>query len=79
MPMDFGSLNDILHNEAIRKRLAKLMAHDCFRNTRLEDFHSGTYPSSKTGDNADVKVVSPFCEIPWQELSRLSDEEIRPP
>ena len=75
--MDFDSLNEIQHNEALRKRLAKLMAHDCFRNTRLEDFHSGTYPSSKTGDYADVKVVSPFGEIPWQELSRLNDEEMK--
>ena len=39
--MDFDSLNEIQHNEAVRKRLAKLMAHDCFRNTKLEDFHSG--------------------------------------
>jgi hypothetical protein len=38
--MDFDSLNEIQHNEAVRKRLAKLMAHDCFRNTKLEDFHS---------------------------------------
>jgi hypothetical protein len=48
MPMDFDSLNEIQHNAAVRKRLAKLMAHDCFRNTKLEDFHSVTYPSSKT-------------------------------
>ena len=77
MPMDFDSLNEIQHNEALRKRLAKLMAHDCFRNTKLEDFHSGKYPSSKTGDYSDVKVVSPFGEIPWKELSRLSDEETK--
>jgi hypothetical protein len=57
--MDFDSLNEIQHNEAVRKRLAKLVAHDCFRNTKLEDFHSGKYPSSKTGDYSDVKVVSP--------------------
>jgi hypothetical protein len=25
MPMDFDSLNEIQHNEAVRKRLAKLM------------------------------------------------------
>ena len=60
-----------------RNRLAKLMAHDCFRNTKLEDFHSGKYLSSKTGDHCDVKVVSPFGEIPWKELSRLSDEEMK--
>jgi hypothetical protein len=63
IPMDFDSLNEIQHNEALRKRLAKLMAHDCFRNTKLEDFHSGKYPSSKTRDHCDVKVVSPFGSI----------------
>ena len=57
--MDFDSLNDIQHNEVLRKRLAKLMAHDCFRNTKLEAFHAGKYPSSKIGDYSDVKVVSP--------------------
>ena len=67
MPTDFDSLNEIQHNEVLRKRLAKLMAHDCFRNTKLEDFHSGKYPTSKTGDYSDVKVVSPFGEIPWKE------------
>jgi hypothetical protein len=41
MPMNFNLLNEIQHNEAVRRRLAKLMAHDCFRNTKLEDFHSG--------------------------------------
>jgi hypothetical protein len=48
--MDFDSLNEIQHNEALRKRLAKLLAHDCFRNTGLEDLHSGKHPSSKTDD-----------------------------
>jgi hypothetical protein len=67
--MDFDSFNEIQHDEALRKRLPKLMAHDCF--------HSGKYPSSKTGDYSDVKVVSPFNEIPWKELSRLSDEEMK--
>ena len=36
MPMDFDSLNEIQRNEAVRTRLAKLMAHDCFRNIKLE-------------------------------------------
>ena len=36
--MDFDSLNEIQHNEAVRKRLAKLMAHDCFRNSKLETY-----------------------------------------
>jgi hypothetical protein len=73
--MGFDSLNEIQHNKAVRKRLAKLMTTS--ENTKLEDFHSGKYPSSKTGDYSDVKVVSPFGEIPRTELSRLSDEKMK--
>ena len=53
------------------------MAQQCFRNTDLERLHSGTDPSSKTGDYTDVKVISPFGEIPWPDLSRLNDDEIK--
>jgi hypothetical protein len=48
-----------------------------FRNTFLEDLHAGTTPSSKTGDYSDVKVVTPYGEIPWSKLSRLSDTEMK--
>ncbi len=64
-------------DEQLRKRLAKFMAQQCFRNTELENLHAGTVPSSKTGDYSDVKVVSPYGEIPWPELSRLNDEEMK--
>jgi hypothetical protein len=57
--------------------LARVLTRDCVRNTFLEDLHSGVSPSSKTGDYSDVKVVSPYGEIPWNELSRISDEEMR--
>jgi hypothetical protein len=53
------------------------MGRYCFRNTEFEDYHAGTFPSSKTGDYSDDKVVSPFGEIAWNKLSRLSDEEMR--
>ena len=59
------------------KRLAIGMAVYCVRNTFLEDLHAGTAPSSKTGDYLDVKVVSPYGEIPWTNLSRLDDDEMR--
>jgi hypothetical protein len=49
----------------------------CVRNTFLEDLHAGTCPSSKTGDYSDVKIVTPYGEIPWQNLSRISDEEMK--
>ncbi|WP_292153904.1 hypothetical protein [Brevundimonas sp.] len=47
------------------------------RNTGLEDLHSEIFPSSMIGDYSDVKVVSPFGEIPWTGLSRISNEEMK--
>jgi hypothetical protein len=75
--MNIKSLEEIRHNQVVRKRLAKAMARDCFRNTKLEDFHAGTFPSSKAGDYCDVKVVSPYGEIAWKSVARLSDEEMK--
>jgi len=57
--------------------LAKAIAVLCVRNTFLEDLHSGITPSSQSGDYSDVKVVTPFGEIPWHKLSRLSDDEMK--
>lgn len=57
--------------------LAKSIAALCVRNTFLEDLHSGITPSSQSGDYSDVKVVTPYGEIPWNKLSRLSDEEMK--
>lgn len=34
-------------------------------------------PSSKSGHRDDIKVVTPFGEIPWDEVSRISDMEMR--
>lgn len=59
------------------KLLARYIALHGVRNTELEDLHCGTFPSTKTGDYSDVKVVSPFGEIPWTEVSRISDQEMR--
>lgn len=53
------------------------LVETCFRNTELENLHAGRSPRSVTGDFSDVKVVSPRGEIPWNELSRLSDEEMK--
>jgi len=53
------------------------MSVSCVRNTFLEDLHAGTGPSSETEDYSDVKVVSPYGEIEWTRLSRISDNEMR--
>jgi hypothetical protein len=58
-------------------KLAKALAVLCVRNTFLEDLHAGKSAISRTGDFSDVKVVTPDREIPWNELSRISDEEMK--
>ena len=64
-------------NEEIAKRLALGIAVLCVRNTSIEDIHAGIEPSSKTGDFSDVKVVTPYGEIPWNTLSRINNNEMR--
>ncbi|SRR6266545_483558 len=71
-------MNDIDDaDKALAAQLAKALAVLCMRNTFLEDLHSGTVPASKAGDYSDVKVVTPYGEIPWQRVSRISDEEMK--
>jgi hypothetical protein len=64
-------------NEVIAKRLALNIALLCVRNTCIEDIHAGVEPSSKAGDFSDVKLVTPCGEIPWNDLSRIRDDEMR--
>ena len=60
------------------QNLAKLLTVTGVRNnTGLENLHSGITPSSKTGDYTDVKIVTPYGEIEWNQLSRISDKEMR--
>ncbi len=62
------------------KLLARLIALHGVRGlvrTELEKLHTGIFPSSKSGDYTDVKVVTPYGEIPWCDLSRISDHEMR--
>jgi hypothetical protein len=64
-------------NKEEARRMALSMAVYCVRNTFLENLHAGIAPSSKAGDYSDVKVVSPYGEIPWRRLSRFDDNEMR--
>lgn len=48
------------------------------RNSELENLHCGKVPISKIGDFSDVYVVTPDRNIPWIELSRISDKEMGP-
>lgn len=56
---------------------ARSLVEVCFRNTKIEDLHAGVFPQSARGDWSDVKVVTPFGEIAWNDLSRISDDEMK--
>jgi len=75
--MTIETAREISSNPEVMKRLAKYLAQQCFRNTLVEDLHAGITPNSQTGDYTDVVVRSPYGEIPWPRLSRLSDEEMK--
>ena len=62
-----------------QQRMAKHIALKCFRNSLLEDLHSGKVPDSKTGDYSDVIVHTPFGQIPWSELSQFDNTEMKAP
>jgi len=73
VPAYFGKLELAMTGETARdftnpevpKRLAKYLAQQCFRNTMLEDLHTGITPDTQIGDYTDVVVRSPYGEIPW--------------
>jgi hypothetical protein len=67
---------ELLANDLVRQRLAKQIVESGFRS-RLEDIQAGTFPSSKTGDGTDIVVTSPYGEIPWNRLARISDDEMK--
>lgn len=62
--------------DANAKELAILLA-SIVRNSYLEDLHAGHFPKSNCADYSDVKVVSPHGEVPWREVSRLDDIEMK--
>ncbi len=59
------------------ERMTKAIVEVCVRNTGLEDLHAGRFPVSRTGDFSDVIVRTPDGDIPWTELSRISDPEMK--
>jgi len=67
----------LITDPVIQQRLAKYLVLKCFRNSALEDLHTGMVPDSKTGDYTDVVVHTPFGQIPWNELSRFDNAEMK--
>jgi hypothetical protein len=59
------------------KLFAKSITLTCVREGSIEKFHQGRGAYSKTGDYTDVTVVTPFGEIPWNEVIHISQEEMK--
>jgi hypothetical protein len=59
------------------EKLAKAIAVTCVRNGYIEELHGRKGARTQEGDYSDVKVITPDREIPWNEVSRFSDEEIK--
>jgi hypothetical protein len=75
-----GAMAEVTWTNAERQKvevIALALVETCVRNTQLEDLHAGKFPGSAMGDYSDVKVVTPYGEIPWKSLSRLSDPEMK--
>ena len=69
---------DEKRKQRIWTRAAMEIALHCVRNTQLENLHAGCFPETRTGDYTDVKVIDgEGNEIPWNSLSRVSDEEMK--
>jgi hypothetical protein len=50
----------------------------CVRRGYLEELQAGTTPITLTGDYSDVKVIDATGkEIPWNQVSRISQEEMK--
>lgn len=71
------ALKAFITDPELQQRLAKHLVLTCFRNSVLEDFHAEKVPVSQSGDYTDVVVRTPFGEIPWNELSRFDDTEMK--
>ena len=64
-------------DSVLQQRLAKYMVLHCFRNSMLEDLHAGISSSSADGGYSDVTVSSPYGVIPWNNVSRVNDDEMK--
>lgn len=57
--------------------LAKCIALTCFRNSKLENIHAGIAPPTEAGDYSDVYVSTPTGNLPWNEISKISDHMMK--
>jgi hypothetical protein len=62
---------------AWRAALTLALVEKGFRNSGLEELHTGVSPATAVGDYSDVKVITPYGEIAWADVARLDDAEMK--
>lgn len=67
--MDIKYWQEIQNNDTVKKRLAKVLARYCFRNTKLEDFHADDRLDNDEMKELMVDVVNHCYDF----LQKLSD------
>jgi hypothetical protein len=70
-------MSDEIWSDMEKAHFTLALVERCVRNTSLETLHAGMTPASATGDYSDVKIVTPYGEIAWNDLSRISDDEMK--
>lgn len=64
--------------ERIAAQIAKTLTMLCVRNSRIEDFHSGTVPVTHAGDYSDVRVIdADGREVAWNDAAHLDQDQMR--
>lgn len=71
------AITALITDPRMQQRIAKYVALTCFRNSLIEDLHAGIAPTSMTSDFSDVFVRTPYGDIPWNDLSRFNDAEMK--
>jgi hypothetical protein len=68
--MDITSWQEIQKNEVVRKRLAKKIARDCFRDGEFENFHSR---NAELDNDAVKAIMADAVNRTYVFLSKLSN------
>jgi hypothetical protein len=68
--MDYTSWQEIQKNEVVRKRLAKRIVRECFRDGEFENFHSR---SAELDDDAVKEIMTDAVNRTHIFLSKLSN------
>ncbi|WP_199170602.1 hypothetical protein [Caulobacter sp. FWC2] len=66
-----------IDEQAWRAALTLALVEKGFRNSGLEELHTGVSPATAVGDYSDVKVITPYGEIAWADVARLDDAEMK--